>query len=345
MTISRTKLVNPEVTRFYHCISRCVRRAFLFGEGAEDAVGLNRKAWLDDRLRVLNDLFAVSVAGYAVMDNHLHTLVRIDLADAMQWSPSEVARRWFVLFPPRDTKRQPINVTTKYIESKIQDPGWVEEIRNRLSSISWFMKCLKEPLARLANKSDGCKGTFFEGRFKSIAILDEESLLTVCTYIDLNPVAAGIAETPEESHHTSFKERVSHVASQGRLDDLRVSKQGSVAGIKAASGLEEDLWLIPIEDRRTIDSKREGMLSGFTLGNYFMLVEFTGRIVRNGKVSISSELADIFDRVGTTAQHWQSRIKKMTRSRWFGSFVASSRQLLRETASKLGLHHLANAGS
>ena len=344
MTISRAKLVNLEVTRWYHCISRCVRRAFLFGEGEEDAEGLNRKAWLDDRLHFLNDLFAVSVAGYAVLDNHLHTLVRIDLAKAKQWSPQEVARRWFVLFPPRDSKRKMIEVTSEFIESKVRDTGWVEKIRERLSSISWFMKCLKEPLARLANKADDCKGTFFEGRFKSIAILDEESLLTVCAYIDLNPVAAGMAETPEESDHTSIKERIDHVAGLGRIDDLRLAQQGSVVASKAAAQLEEDLWLIPIEDRRAIDSRREGMLCGFTLGNYLMLVEHTGRIVRKGKVSISPELAGIFDRVGTTAQRWQNRIKKMNGSRWFGSFMASSRQLLRETASKLGFHHLANAG-
>ena len=57
------------------------------------------------------------------------------------------------------------------------------------------------------------------------------------------------------------------------------AKKGNVAAIKSDSRLEEDLWLIPIEDRRSIDSKREEMLSGFTLGNYLMLVEYTGRIV------------------------------------------------------------------
>ena len=74
------------------------------------------------------------------------------------------------------------------------------------------MKCLKEPLARLANKQDGCTGAFFEGRYKLIAILDEEVLLSVCAYIDLNPVAAGIVALPEDSPHTSIKERVEHVS-------------------------------------------------------------------------------------------------------------------------------------
>lgn len=344
MTVPRSKLVNTDVTRWYHCISRCVRRAFLLGEGTADETGWNRKEWLDDRLRFLSDLFAVSVAGYAVLDNHLHTLVRIDVVDAEEWSPQEVARRWFLLFPPRDRRRKPIAVTPDFIESQIQDTGWVDMMRERLSSMSWFMKCLKEPLARMANKADGCKGTFFEGRFKSIAVLDDESLVSVCAYIDLNPVAAGIAETPEESQHTSIKERVDHVKNQGRINDLNAAKHGSVAAIEASRQLEDDLWLIPIEDRRAIDSKREGMLRGFTLGNYLMLVEYTGRMVREGKASISTELADIFERIGTTADFWEHRFKKMTGSRWFGSFIASSRERLRETATRLGYHHLANAG-
>jgi hypothetical protein len=108
---------------------------------------------------------------------------------------------------------------------------------------------------------------FFEGRFKSVAILDEESLLVVCAYIDLNPVAAGIAELSEASEHTSIKERVDHVEAQGRSEDLKEAQKGSVAGSAAAAGLEDSNWLCPIEDRRRIDSPREGMFEGFSLGN------------------------------------------------------------------------------
>ena len=90
-------------------------------------------------------------------------------------------------------------MTDEFLKLKADNVAWVEETRKRLSSLGWFMKCLKEPLARMANKQDGCRGTFFEERFKSIAILEEESLLSVCTYIDLNPMSAGIVELPEES--------------------------------------------------------------------------------------------------------------------------------------------------
>ncbi len=69
MTMARRLLVDVGVTRYYHCISRCARRAFLCGEGFE-----HRKAWIEARLEVLANQFAVSVCGFAVMDNHLHVL-------------------------------------------------------------------------------------------------------------------------------------------------------------------------------------------------------------------------------------------------------------------------------
>jgi hypothetical protein len=78
---------------------------------------------------------------------------------------------------------------------------------------------------------------------QSVAILDEESLLATCAYIDLNPVAAGIAEVSEASAHTSIKQRVEHVKEQGRAEDLQAAHAGSVPGSTAAAGLEEGLWL------------------------------------------------------------------------------------------------------
>ena len=101
-----------------------------------------------------------------------------------------------------------------------------------------------------------------------MAILDEESLLAVCAYIDLNPVAAGVVAVPEASPHTSVTTRVEHVKAQGRTSDLEAAKHGSVAGSGASVGLEETIWLCPIEDRRALDSSREGMLEGFSLGSY-----------------------------------------------------------------------------
>src|SRR5262249_27012154 len=154
------------------------------------------------------------------------------------------------------------------------------------------------------NRQDETQGAFFEGRFKSVAILDEESLLATCAYVDLNPVAAGIAAVPGASPYTSIKARGNHEKDQGRTPDLGGAERGSVAGSRASEGLEDSLWLCPIEDRRRLDSAREGMLEGFSLGSYLLLVDYTGRRFRAGKAAISRELSGIFDRLGSGAESW-----------------------------------------
>ena len=126
------------------------------------------------------------------------------------------------------------------------------------------------------------------------------------------------------------------------VKDLQAARTGSVAGSRASKELEEALWLIPIEDRRQLDSQREGMLIGFTLGNYLMLVEYTVCLLREGKASISSELTDIFERLGSSAALWQARLQKLRGGRGLGRFLSTSRERLREVAQKLGVHHLAN---
>ncbi len=337
MTMPRAHLVDPAVTRWYHCVTRCVRRAFLLSEGP-----LDRKQWIDQRLQELAGIFAISVGGFSVMDNHLHVLVRLDADLAKNWSDEDVVRRWGRLFPPRDKSRQPLPVTKAWVEWRLQDANWIAIARERLQSLSWFMKCLKEPLSRLANRQDNARGAFFEGRFKSVAILDEESLLATCAYIDLNPVAAGIVEVPELSPHTSITTRIEHVKDQGRIPDLTPAKSGGIAGSNAAAALEESIWLCPVEDRRKLDSSREGMLEDFSLGNYLLLVEHTGRLFRDGKTAISAELSGILERIGSNAENWWARLEKLSNGKLLGRFFAASRARLREVAAHLGVHHLAN---
>ncbi len=309
----------------------------------EDDSGIGeRKLWIERRLKELDAIFAVSVGGFSVMDNHLHLLLGLDSEVAQLWSAEEVVGRWFRLHPPRGTDRKPLPPAKhkELVATRLADQEWVAKARDRLSSLSWLMKCLKEPLSRMVNKAEKRRGTFFEGRFKSIVVLDEEALLAVCAYIDLNPVAAGIAPTPEASEHTSVKARVEHVQQQGRQADLHATRQGSVHGSRDSRELEEALWLIPIEDRRQLDSQRAGMLAGFTLANYLLLVEHTGRMFREGKVSISAEVTDILARVGSSAEGWQVCMQRLQGERSLGRFISGSRELLQSTAQRLGFARL-----
>ncbi|MGB0069584.1 MAG: hypothetical protein WBQ11_16300, partial [Isosphaeraceae bacterium] len=119
MTIARAHLVDPSVTRWYHCVTRCVRRAFLFGEGMH-----NRKSWIEHRLEELAEIFSVAVAGSAILDNHLHLLVRLDSEVARGWSDEDVVRRWGRLFPPRDKARQVAPVSEEWVQARLKDARW-----------------------------------------------------------------------------------------------------------------------------------------------------------------------------------------------------------------------------
>ena len=98
---------------------------------------------------------------------------------------------------------------------------------------------------------------------------------------DLNPVAAGIAATPETSPHTSFRQRMENAKEKDAIEDLKAAREGTVQGSRAAKNIEADHWLAPIEDRRNakaFSSDREGMLETFSLGSYALLVEYTARL-------------------------------------------------------------------
>jgi len=142
------------------------------GEGFE-----HRQEWTEERLQLLVETMAVQCAGFSIMDNHLHLLLRLESVRANGWTDEDIARRSSRLFPPKEEEDLGEQGLEAWIAARVADDQWVTRARQRLASLSWFMKCLKEPIARQANREDGCTGAFWEGRFRSVAILDEESLL------------------------------------------------------------------------------------------------------------------------------------------------------------------------
>lgn len=222
VTRARYQQVSLEDTPYYHCISRCVRRAYLCGE--DPLTGQNydhRKAWIVRRMKWLASQFSIDVCAYAVMSNHYHIVLGVDVARAAAWSDAEVLARWTRLFPrnAQIIKTLRLNAGSKHARDLEQKT--LSEWRERLQDISWFMRCLNERIARASNREDGCTGRFWEGRFKSQALLDERALVTCMAYVDLNPVRAGMSDSLEASDFTSIQERLIARAQRAKTPNYR----------------------------------------------------------------------------------------------------------------------------
>jgi REP element-mobilizing transposase RayT len=238
MTVARRQQISLEHTHYYHCISRCVRRAFLCGKDHYSGKDFgHRRQWLEERLAFLAQLFAIDLIAYAIMSNHYHVVIRVNVDQSRKWSDDEVVARWSKLFR---------------VNNAIEDPDLVNEWRDRLSCISWFMRCLNEPLARWANKEDGCSGRFWEGRFKLQALLDDIALLRCMAYVDLNPIRAGMARTPEAAPHTSIYARIHR-----RDRHLMALETSHNTGSSVPLSREEYLHLIDWSGRAISSVKQE----------------------------------------------------------------------------------------
>jgi len=205
-----------------------VRRAFLCG--SDPLTGFDfehRRQWIVDRIKLLTSVFSVDLCAFAILSNHYHVVLRINADEVKQWSDEEVINRWMKIFSgPLLMHQYLLNASLTGAELKCVT-DLIATWRERLSDLSWFMRCINEPIARMANSEDHCTGRFWEGRFKSQALLGEKALLACMAYVDLNPIRAAIAKTPEASDYTSIQERIKHPES----DSLRPFSENERDGI------------------------------------------------------------------------------------------------------------------
>ena len=259
MTTARSQLICPDITPYYHCVSRCVRRSYLCGEDSHTGQSYqHRRAWVEERILTLATIYCIEICAYAVMSNHYHLVAFIDMTGAAALSDSDVIERWGI------EHCLPKLIQRYQSGHKLADAEWhkcreiIEVWRSRLCSLSWFMKELNYQIARQANQEDQCTGRFWEGRFKSQALLDDKALLAAMAYTDLNPVRAKVADTPEQSDHTSVKARL--IA----LD----------RGKTSARALLDFIGYHSLENTRGIP---------FRLMDYLELLDWLGRQMREGK--------------------------------------------------------------
>ena len=297
MTLPRSTLVCVDDTPFYHITSRCVRRSFLCG--VDHVTGkdfCHRRLFIEQRIHLLSSLFAIDIASYAVMPNHIHLVVKLTPEVVGKWSDREVVDRWTSLFKsPLLVQQYNAGARLTSTEQRIVS-NYIEVYRSRLADLSWFMRCLNEPIARMANREDECTGYFWEARYRSQALLSEEALLTCMAYVDLNPIRAEVAPTPESSEHTSIKERITQSLNLAEsIANLLQTQQLNHFNVPLKP-------LLPFEGHASLN-KQHGIL--FHINDYLKLVDQTGRILRNDKSgAIALHLPSILKRLGIDRKTW-----------------------------------------
>lgn len=271
MTQPRRRLVSLEDTPYYHCVTRCVRRAYLCG--TDSATGANfdhRRRWLVDRIRELARVFAIAPCAYSIMSNHYHVVLKVDFSQAQSWSDEEVADRWLAIYSGQRKVKRWLSADERAHDKASLARSTVAAWRQRLYDLSWFMRSLNEWIARRANREDECTGRFWEGRFGSQALLDERALIACMAYVDLNPVRAKMAATPEQSDYTSVTARIRNPDDNGLVPFAQLG--GDSSGVP------------------------------FSFEEYLKLVDWAGRHMRSGKRgAISRQAPAILDRLGEDA--------------------------------------------
>jgi len=321
----RSSLVAVDATPYYHCVSRCVRRAFLCGIDAYSGQDYeHRRGWLEQRILKLGQLFCIDVCAYAVMSNHYHVVLHINTVEQVSLSSRQVLERWYGLFKGNQ-------LVSRYLQEDdlcdaelavIEDLA--EQWRERLGSISWFMKVLNEGIAREANFEDGCTGKFWEGRFKSQALLDEKALATCLAYVDLNPIRASMASTPEASDYTTAQKRI---------------KEAKSTPVHETTPYQPKT-LLPF-----VGNPRADMPIGlpFKLTDYLVLLDWTGRILRDDKRgAINQELPPILARLDIDPKNWLHCTANFESS--FKGF-AGSVDKVKQACAGLGYKRLPNTGA
>lgn len=288
MAIPREQQVDLSLTPYYHCYARCVRQAYLFRTNEHTGKTQNhRKQWIVSRLKLLADAFAIDIAAYAIMSNHYHLVLHVDSERASTWDNKEVMRRWALVCSNRDDIP-----TQEHIDIR----------RQRLSSLSWFMRFLNEHIAYRANQEDDCKGHFWDSRFKSQALLDDGALLACMAYVNLNPIRAGITETPAQSDFTAIQERIAayHAHQTQHPPSPVAATNNTITPSRTPHLMTFQNQQPPSENHSTLP---------FIAQDYFQLLEWTGRTLRHpNKGYIPEHAPTILQRAKLNHTAWAHNI-------------------------------------
>ena len=373
--LARSEVFDPDEIVIAHVYNRTVGRCFLMGDDPVSGKNFDhRKVWIEQYLKQFAAQFGIDLLGIGILSNHIHQILRNRPDVVAQWSDEEVAIRWLRVFPGRRLEEYLAEPTENDVKTLARDKERLAEVRRRLSDISWFMRALAEPIARMANKQDECTGRFWEGRFKAQQIVDEAGLLACSMYVDLNPVRAAMAKSPEKSVHTSAYDRIEgskgeKIASaafdlkpvptqeaakkirEPPVDELRQERKTKRRN-PTGKRIRRDGWLSPLRLKPEVLSNQpevhtaglrssdKGFLS-LNLSQYKRLLDWTAQRTRSGATAVKEippAIARTLGELGIDASMWRDLVWEW--QKYFGKSVCIGRpESIREHAEQTGRHH------
>lgn len=223
----------------YHCIDRIVGGDFLFGNVEKEA--FIRIMW------EVAEFLSIRVGAYCVMGSHAHKMIEtpavIELSDQQLL---EKIRKY----------KGPTSREARSFEKAMEFPGAALKMQRakfirRMGNISEFEKSHKQRFTCWYNKKHNRQGTLWMGRFKSLLVENIQSAkLALSSYIDLNPVRAGIVRDPKDFRFCGY---AAALAGDKRCQSGILQLMDLETWQKAASEYRVNLMLkgfIPKPDKR-----------------------------------------------------------------------------------------------
>jgi REP element-mobilizing transposase RayT len=325
MRRKRTQIANPDFINTLHVTQRCARHNFLLDDNCGPCGKFERRRnAILDRITHLAGAFAIEVLGVALMNNHLHLILRNRPDIVSQWSDLEVARRWLRICPGFSqahadfSKRTPDLPTLDDAALLAKDREKIKLLRRRLADIGSLMWSLNDYSAKLFNLTDCMTGCFWEGRYKAQSLLDNLALLLCVLYVDLNPIRAGIAQSPEESEFTSAYLQIQSLEAINKRPSTNPSllPNAFLAPIRISSEASAQL-----RSRTGCRASDYGFLDMST-AEYLIVLDLMGRLMRNDKTAaIPNDLPPIFERLKITFENAHELVRGY--QQLFTSFVGT----------------------
>ncbi len=173
-----SRLIIAEQKAVYHVMSRTALDGFPLKDVEKD--------FMLELIKRFSALYFTEILGFCLMGNHFHLLMKMIPED--HFTDEEIQKRFEAFYGD----------SREFTEGQI--PYW----REKLSSLSEFVREIKVGFARYYNRRHNRRGYFWGDRFKSVIVDKGETLVNCLAYIDLNPLRAGIVDRPEDYRWNSL---------------------------------------------------------------------------------------------------------------------------------------------